>query len=418
MDGPRFGHRLVVSGTATSGWVGECRIDINVFLGEPITLRIALKQEKVSILEQRLLDMSTPDHPNYGKHMTRDEVKAFLQPREDSTLVVIDWLKKNNVQSCTIDNDWINCKTNVQAASRMLETSFQWYKYEDDNKPQLRTLQYSVPESVAKRINLIQPTTRFGSPKSMRSSIHGRKKPKKPHKKASDSHQPLSHVNATCNVTITPNCLFELYKVQYKASPSNDNKIGYASFLNEYARYRDLALFEKKNAPFAMGRNFSFVSFKGGLNNQTDRHDDSVEANLDNQYIMSLAHPIPVTEFSTGGLAPLIPDGDEPTQADNSNEPYLDYLNGLMALEDCEIPKVLSHSYGEDEQSVPVSYNKQVCNLFMQLGARGVSIIFSSGDLGVGGSCVSNDGRNKTEYQPQFPAGCPYGMLSSKLSFI
>jgi tripeptidyl-peptidase I len=46
--------------------------------------------------------------------------------------------------------------------------------------------------------------------------------------------------------------------------------------------------------------------------------------------------------------------------------------------------------------------------MFAQLGARGVSVLFSSGDSGVGSACLSNDGRNKTEFQPQFPASCPW----------
>ena len=48
------------------------------------------------------------------------------------------------------------------------------------------------------------------------------------------------------------------------------------------------------------------------------------------------------------------------------------------------------------------------CSLFAQLGARGVSIIFSSGDTGVGSACQSNDGTNRTRFLPIFPASCPF----------
>jgi len=50
--------------------------------------------------------------------------------------------------------------------------------------------------------------------------------------------------------------------------------------------------------------------------------------------------------------------------------------------------------------------------MFAQLGAMGVSILFGSGDGGVGGvgvvngSCLSNDGMNRTEFLPMFPASC------------
>lgn len=52
----------------------------------------------------------------------------------------------------------------------------------------------------------------------------------------------------------------------------------------------------------------------------------------------------------------------------------------------------------------------RVCNGFSQLGARGISLLFSSGDFGVGanGKCYSNDGKNKKKFLPIFPGGCPW----------
>lgn len=48
--------------------------------------------------------------------------------------------------------------------------------------------------------------------------------------------------------------------------------------------------------------------------------------------------------------------------------------------------------------------------MFAQLGARGVSVFFGSGDQGVGpnGFYVSNDGTNRSMFLPQFPSSCPY----------
>ena len=103
---------------------------------------------------------------------------------------------------------------------------------------------------------------------------------------------------------------------------------------------------------------------------------------------------------------PLVPSKDQPTQP-GSNEPYLDFLNYILAKPDSELPQTISTSYGEEEQSVPQDFALKVCNLFMQLGARGVSVLFSSGDSGPGNSCVrTSDGA--TYFNPTFPAGCPY----------
>ena len=92
------------------------------------------------------------------------------------------------------------------------------------------------------------------------------------------------------------------------------------------------------------------------------------------------------------------------------NEPYLDWLDFIMTQK--TIPQTISTSYGDDEQTVPRDYATSVCNMFAQLGAMGVSILFGSGDGGVGGaglvkgSCFSNDGMNRTEFLPTFPASC------------
>ena len=58
--------------------------------------------------------------------------------------------------------------------------------------------------------------------------------------------------------------------------------------------------------------------------------------------------------------------------------------------------------------SVPNLPLSRTCNLFAQLGAHSVSIIFASGDTGVGSACQTNDGKNATRFLPIFPAACPF----------
>ena len=42
------------------------------------------------------------------------------------------------------------------------------------------------------------------------------------------------------------------------------------------------------------------------------------------------------------------------------------------------------------------------------MGLRGISILESSGDTGVGAGCQTNNGTNLPTYDPQFPGTCPY----------
>ena len=79
----------------------------------------------------------------------------------------------------------------------------------------------------------------------------------------------------------------------------------------------------------------------------------------------------------TGGVGTLLPDLQRPDIGDalDVQEPLLVHLQFLLNLTQENLPIELSVSYGEDEQSHPVSWMKTVCQLFAKLGARGVSIL-------------------------------------------
>ncbi|KAI9768850.1 MAG: vesicle formation at the endoplasmic reticulum [Geoglossum simile] len=375
-----------------------------------IQLRIALQQGNTGLFEQALLDVSTPDHPRYGKHLKRDEVHALLRPAENVITSVLGWLDREHIPVSDINHngDWIMFNVTVQHANTMLNASFRTYHNVINGQRKIRTLRYSVPKSLRRAIVMIQPTTRFGQVR--------------PQRTFELSHSILGDTSGTtrlagqtigfnftaCNETISPQCLKELYNVKsVDADPKNGNKLGIAGFLDQYAKFDALETFLSKYAPYAIGSNLTVTSINGGRNDQNSTIQDS-EANLDVQYGISMSYPVPAIYYTTGGLGPLVPDLDEPTRTDNTNEPYLDFLHYMLALDDCELPQTLTTSYGEDEQSVPEAYSRTVCTMYAQLGARGVSVIFSSGDTGAGSACLTNDGKNTTRFLPIFPASCPW----------
>lgn len=106
--------------------------------------------------------------------------------------------------------------------------------------------------------------------------------------------------------------------------------------------------------------------------------------------------------------SPFVPSIGVPDEAHNTNEPYLEYYNYLLNKTNSQLPQVISNSYGDDEQSVPRDYATRICNMIGLMGLRGITILESSGDTGVGAACMSNDGKNNAEFTPQFPATCPY----------
>ena len=364
-----------------------------------MTFQLALVQPNTVAFEQTVMDISTPGHPRYGQHMKREEVDEFLRPPAAVSDQILSWLSSENVSpsSIRVNRNWVTFQVALSQAERMLKTQFFYFHNRESNSSVIRTLQYSVPRVIHPHIQLIQPTTWFGT-------FH-------PHRTL-PAEKPIvatsEDLAADCGSVIKPECLRELYGlVLAKTEPDPRNRLGISGFLDQYARVHDAQEFFTQFTPNETDANFTVVSINGGLNEQNS-FKSSTEASLDVQYALSMAYRALATYYTTGGRGPLVPDGDQPDPNDSSNEPYLEQLQYLLGLSDEDLPAVLTTSYGESEQSVPASYAVAVCNLFAQLGARGVSVIFSSGDAGPGGSCQKNDGTNRTAFLPGFPASCPF----------
>ena len=107
------------------------------------------------------------------------------------------------------------------------------------------------------------------------------------------------------------------------------------------------------------------------------------------------------------------------------NEPFLDLMLALNNASDP--PRVVSTSYGEDEGSTSFAYARRVQMEFVKAGLRGVSLLFASGDSGVGTMWTSNsgggggDGASCSHFTPQWPAASPYvtsvGATSEAVSY-
>lgn len=218
-----------------------------------------------------------------------------------------------------------------------------------------------------------------------------------------------------CNISFTtPTCLRTLYgTLDYTPKVPGKNKLGICNYLNDTNNRADASLFLKTFRPEAAAAAYEFeiVNIANATNHQGPLTPAEIllflnrEGDLDAELALSIAWPTPLTAFSTGGSPPFNPDLNTPT---DTNEPYLTWLTYALAQHD--LPQVISTSYGDDEQSVPYSYAKRACSGFAQLGARGISVLFSSGDSGVGanGTCFSNTDPSKKMFIPAFPASCPW----------
>jgi tripeptidyl-peptidase-1 len=135
------------------------------------------------------------------------------------------------------------------------------------------------------------------------------------------------------------------------------------------------------------------------------------EMNLNMQYTQAIAYPTPHIFYTIGGGLVWETDSKEPAEGDI----YLELFNYMTNQPN--VPQTIGISYSNLENEVPLEYATALCNKFAELGARGASVIFPSGNDGVGeGACVPNDsdasGSRSVQFIPEFPASCMCGVLS------
>lgn len=256
----------------------------------------------------------------------------------------------------------------------------------------VRTLEYSLPDILKDHVDMVQPTTFFGL-RAMRSTIS------KIHPIENTMHtEGIERITGCSGSTITPKCLSNLYNFASSTSKQTVGVMGIAGFLEEHPSKSDLSTFLRSYAVQGnAAQSYTCTLINGGTCPSSGT--PGVEANLDVQYARAITKSIPNVFYSVGGRPPIVGGGT------NTNEPYLEFLHYLLGLSNSSLPNTVSISYGDDEDTVPLDYADNVCNLFAQLGARGVSVLVASGDSGVGTTCMSG---STTTFTTSFPAACPW----------
>lgn len=382
---------------------------------ESITLQIGLTFRNIDKMFSTLLDVSNTKSPNYGKWLDRDDVNAIVQPSPQANEAVVNWLNSEGVSKVSSDGTVVTFSTTIETANRILNADFQGY--ERSGIAKIRTTKYSVPQDVAEHIDIVHPTTFFGKTQAF-APVHARfghtietfeaadlEKRQQPQSVTTGANTKQQTVDKACEKYISPACVKQLYNIgNYTALASSGSKLGFGSFINQTASKEDLRLFND----FFKLPNHTFTKVEVTEGAATPKKPGFDEANLDAQNIIPLAYPLPVTEFLTGGSPPFVPDLEMSDASKNTNEPYLPYYQYLLKLNNSELPQAISNSYGEPEQTVPRRYAERTCTLIAMIGLRGVTVMESSGDIGIGAACLSNDGKKRERFDPQFPSACPW----------
>ncbi|KAH9011591.1 peptidase S8/S53 domain-containing protein [Lactarius pseudohatsudake] len=372
-------------------------------LGTTIDLYIALQPRRDSALIDALHEVSTPGHPKYGAHLSKEQVAELIAPRQDTLKLVHSWLEHHRVPSSSISTShggsWLTITgVPVSQADELLSASYQLYRHTGENATEviLRTVSYSLPAVLHGHVQTVAPTTYFVPPRRLPQT--SRKYPSEEGAATVVNATPREPVSLpTASEVVTPSTVRWLYGTEaYEPLAEGYNALGILGLNDEYPSYTDLTQFMTEFRADAVDATFAVQQVNGGGFNPNQ---PSSEANVDTQWTGVIAHPIPHIFYSTGGLLQIA--NGQPA----SNDAYLVWFNYLLGQED--IPPTISISYSNPETIFPLEYASSLCNLFAQLGLRGVSVLASSGDDGVGrGDCRDNSG--SVRFTPSFPSSCPW----------
>merc|ERR1712166_149030 len=334
---------------------------------QKMELLFGVKQQNLDQLEKALLQSSDPTSPQYGQHLTNLQVHDMIAPSSQNLNVVYEWLQSHGItaQPASPNHDWIRALVTIGQAEELLQAEYHQIFHPESNATAHRLLEsYQLPESVAAALDLVAPTVHI-PPAAAKPPI--------------SPNQELSP-----HFGNSPKHLRELYSVDTEGQAA-DNKMAVTAFIGQ--KYSKGDLHEFWNL-FCSG----ITCGKGDPILQGDATTgllSGTESMLDIETITGIAGNVTSEFWGYAGHA----DGTQ-------NEPFFKWLSMLANTSDQAVPKVFSTSYGEDEAAWSLSAATRMNVEFQKAGARGISLLYASGDEG--SNC------KKEKFVPETPGSSPW----------
>lgn len=338
------------------GWsLAETPVDPNTVLKLTIALKIRTAEE----IESLFWSVSDPNSPQYTQYVDLDYFIENHSTPDKVVQKITQWLEESGVNKISYNptRDFVTIEVPVKIAEKMFQVHFMHF-YNQDYGTIIRTLQpYSVPKHIAEEVVFVTGMNRF---------------PPKPLKAIYTTKRSIQQDS------ITPSTIWSVFNTSGITGKAAGNLQAVAQFLQQYFDPADLQTFQQQmnlqNQPAAK------------IIGPNDPTNPGTEALLDIEYIIGTAPLIPTWFWSTDGLY-------------NGQEPFVQWAMNVNA--DTTIPLVMSVSYGDEESSVDKGYTDRLNIELQKMALRGTSVLFASGDNGVGctSSCIQD---------PNWPASSPY----------
>lgn len=362
-----------------------------------LPVRVGLKQRNLERAHEYLDEVSNPAS-KYGKHWSVEEITKTFAPSDESSKAVLRWLSEHGFVNIRTSGalHTLEFEASVAEIERLLKTEYHVYEHSESGKGHVACEEYSVPAHITEHINIIAPTLHFDVKPHMKkrdvpnpadpvTGYHPYHVPNEESDAASTPTSNGSNDMQSCVDRITPDCLRALYNIpQATSKPSPDNSFGIVEYSPNTYIEADLDAFFGNYTPAAVGQRPIFKPVNSGSIDIDDptNFNNNGKSNLDLQYGMGLVYPQKVTLYQMGTM--------------NNDASDADFIK----------TKVVSTSWGFNENDMSPAYMEMLCNEYMKLGLQGVSVLFSTADHGVAGNTdnCTDDG----QFQPDFLATCPY----------
>lgn len=366
LAGPACGLRAMEGGRVSvprEGWTWAGRAPDS----HPLTLYVALKHRNVDVLERVVLEVSDPDSPAYGEHLSMEAANALVEPRFEHKEAARRWLAAAGVDearvAATSHGDFLVVDTSAEEAGRLLG-GVEYHLYRAQSGRTVARLapghSYALPDDAAEAIDFVAPSVLFPRAKQQ---------------------GPMLNRPRTDDVTlsVTAGFLLELYGVPNTTDPTivPSNWQAVVSFISQFFRPADVSTYQALFANYT-SNNISSVFGKNDPSSPGD------EAALDTEILPSVGFNVNTSVFYNG----------------NEDTPFLSWL--VIVNNMTSIPSVFSISYGDNENALSYAYASRSSAEFAKLAARGVSVLIAAGDSGVGGNCSASG-----VFSPDWPATVP-----------
>jgi tripeptidyl-peptidase-1 len=311
--------------------------------------------------------------------MTLEQITDLIAPLQSEIDIVTQWLTDNGVwdTSLYLSRDFLKARMTTAQATKLFNIEFHTYRHVSGKTMDLTVGPYSVPVTISSKLDFVSGLVGFPT---------------------IDTPQYKTQSVPAADKSITPAVIRARYNVSsttVSTNPKNSHAV--AEFQAQYYSPADLKKFWATYVPFAPEQTVAQVV---GFNDPTS---PGIEASLDIEYLMGVA-PGATTWFYSMKQFDFWSDLTT----------WVGELNN-----ETDVPWVHSVSYGSQGDYPSDAYRDRLNSEFQELGTRGVSILFASGDNGAGCQGVGLNTRAcDCTFYPSFPATCPYTTSVGATAFI